>query len=57
MKYDEKVSEYMLIVASNLILSVASKNPDKMYDVLVDIKETINSYVTAAENSGTQDAG
>jgi hypothetical protein len=48
MKYDEKISEYMLLVASNLVVAVAAKNPEKTYDVLVDIQETIDSYVDAA---------
>lgn len=47
MTYDEKIGEYMLMVASNLIISVASKNPQKMHDVLLDIRETIDSYVEA----------
>lgn len=48
-QYDEKISEYMLLVASNLIVSVASKNPEKIYNVLLDIEETISSYTEAAK--------
>jgi hypothetical protein len=45
MKYDEKVTDYMLLVASNLIVSAVSKNPEKINNVLVDIKNTIDSYI------------
>ena len=49
MNYDERIADYMLLVASNLIVSVASKNPEKMRDVLVDIDKTIDSYVEASQ--------
>lgn len=45
MKYDEKIAEYMLLAASNLVVSVVSKNPIKMHNVLVDIQDTIDSYI------------
>jgi hypothetical protein len=48
MKYDEKIADYMLLVASNFIVAVVSKNPVKMHNVLVDVRETIDSYVFEA---------
>lgn len=45
MKYDEKVTDYMLLVASNLIVSAVSKNPEKINSVLMDIRDTIDSYI------------
>lgn len=48
MKYDERIAEYMLLVASNLVVSVASKDPKKIHDVLLDIQQTIDSYVDAS---------
>jgi hypothetical protein len=48
---DERISEYMLLVASNLVVAVAAKNPEKIHAVLIDVKETIDSYVEAAEKN------
>lgn len=48
-QYDENISDYMLLVASNLVVSVASKNPEKIYNVLLDIEQTVGSYTKAAK--------
>lgn len=50
-QYNEPIIEYMLSAASNLIVAVVSKNPDKAYSALANIEETIGSYVEAARTA------
>lgn len=51
MNCDEKITDYMLLVASNLIVSSVSKNPEKIYNVLLDIRDTIDSYIDAVNQN------